>query len=190
MSFQRVGIVSKCAYAPRPSSSRGGLLADCPPPHGLLAARAAALPVQHVATTASPSIALRSSVQCAACAAAILMRFRLQFDSCACADVFYGCAVQAGHCYMLCKVVQPRLAFASVLQAASCFGAVFLGPGLATTPGQSRCTAAAIDGGRQKPSYLAQTCAKIAHKYLVARGTPSIARPRRRLSPVASSLAA
>ena len=113
---------------------------------------------------------LCSSVQCAACAAAILMRFRLQFDSCACADVFYGCAVQAGHCYMLCKGVQPSLAFASVLQAASCFGAVFLLPGLATTRQRSHCTAAAIDGGRQKPSFLAQTCAKIAHKYLVARG--------------------
>ena len=38
--------------------------------------------------------------------------------------------------------------------------------------------------------FVAQTCAKIAHKYLVARGTLSIARPKRRLSPVASSLAA
>ena len=65
MSFQRVGIVSKCAYAPRPSSSRGGLLADWPPPHGLLAARAA-LPVQHAATTASRNVILALRAMCTA----------------------------------------------------------------------------------------------------------------------------
>ena len=64
MSFQRVGIVSKCAYAPRPSSSRGGLLADCPPPQGLLA-RAMPPVVHEAAITASHSgIALQ---QCAVC---------------------------------------------------------------------------------------------------------------------------
>ena len=82
MSFHRVGIVSKCAYAPRPSSSRSGLLEDWPPPHGLLAARAA-LPVQHAATTASPSIALRSSVQCSVRGAIIDAICDSQFDSCA-----------------------------------------------------------------------------------------------------------
>ena len=41
--------------------------------------------------------------------------------------------------------------FASVLQALA--HASFLrGPGLATTPRRSHCTAAAIDGERQKPS--------------------------------------
>ena len=69
--------------------------------HGLLAARAE-LPVQHAATTASPSIALRSSVQCAARAAQLLMRFSTVNSTRCCADAFCGCAVQAGHCYAVC----------------------------------------------------------------------------------------
>ena len=127
ISFHRVGIVSKCAYAPRPSSSRGGLLADCPPPHGLLAARAA-LPVQHAATTASPSIALRSSVQCAACAAQLLMRFVTPNSTrVLCRCFLWVCG--AGR-PLLCRVPsKAQLARLLVSYSASCFGASFWGQG-------------------------------------------------------------
>ena len=123
ISFQRGGIVSKCAYAPRPSSSRGGLLADWPPPHGLLAARAA-LPVQHAATIAHilalQAMCTECAVQCAVVCSAATDAISTVNSTCVlCRCVLWVCG--AGR-PLLCRVLSTFCLLclgASVLQAAS-----------------------------------------------------------------------